>query len=145
MPRAWMCIALATLVFPLEGQAQELVPLRLMNHDRIESSYAFLRCAALHQANLRWAGEERVGADASRYMNDQTSQLLQVVVNIRLSQDGSTRESVEQNTLRDVLNIVAIYVNRFEKNYATTGEAMASDELWRDDFEWCKALGTMFE
>jgi hypothetical protein len=125
---------------PLACQAQDMKPLEELI-DTAAKSYPFARCAGLYQATLEWIGAERMGDDAFQ-TTDLAYRTVLTVGALVAHQDkiGGTIEHAAKIVNRDARNISNIYIERFQSNYAATGEAFGQDKMFKSDLALCKTV-----
>lgn len=112
---------------------------RLENiQERVAPSYIPTRCAALHQAIMEWGGETRLGSELWRQTDELRSNFIVVAALLAQQSQGGTIEQVINSIVRDVRNISDIYLDRFERNYAVTGQALDGDEVITSDLQYCR-------
>ncbi len=123
------------------AKAQDLIPLKdylSLPEDRIEISYAPVRCASLYYAINTYVGRHRMGAEAfnSAIANIETFSVIAVLS--RMEQSGANQQVTSDAVNRDILAISNLYIERFHNNYRATGSALVSDPLIQGDFEICR-------
>lgn len=138
-------VATIVLVFSCGVQssavfAQTFAPLATILNSDYEASYPFVRCAAFYQANLEWAGKDRIGVERFEQANEAIKTLLAVSALVRSEQIGGGSASITDSVYVDTRKIADLYIERYRNNYAATGQAWASDEVWKSDLKTCKTL-----
>lgn len=130
-------IAIAAL--PANATAQSLRPLPELA-DNAANAYPPARCAGFYQAFMEWAGQERLGQET--WQSTDIARQNAILLSAMIAQRESGGELVDQveNTVRDVRNIADLYRDRFEQNYAVSGEILGSDPLILADLEYCAEL-----
>lgn len=131
-----------TGLFPGLAFAQSMRPLEEAAEEAA-APYLGARCGGLYQALMEWGGRDRLGeelwqsTDAAR----ESAILFSMLVAQRVS--GGELEMQIEGTLRDVRNIADLYHQRFEQNYALTGQAFEGDALVTQDMNYCSDLVTL--
>ena len=134
-----MAIALV-LSIPSVAAAQDMRPLHELAPDATRD-YPFVRCGGLYQAFFEWVGAERMGEAAARDTEAALKSNLSLAVLIRIKDGmGGSAEHVTEVTLRDARNVADLYLKRLEANFASQGQAFASDPVVRSDLELCTAV-----
>ncbi|WP_423207273.1 hypothetical protein E2974_05195 [Paracoccus yeei] len=103
-------------------------------------SYPFVRCSSLFLAMSHWFGSKGEKAEAFDRYQSAASQMLQIAEELRQEKEGMSAEAAKNGTLRDAENIITLYMNRFEQNYATHGAIFEFDEGLQADINNCKFL-----
>lgn len=124
--------------------AQELRPLR----EVFESSanpYKYSRCAGFYLSMLEWMGEERMGAEMTQQTKaSYTSLAILALTTMESDGVGTDYDHLLEIFQRDARNIADLYLNRFERNYATVGQAFGEDTLVLDDLDLCSNIVQLF-
>lgn len=129
----------AVLLFGSQQSAAAQQFQRLENiQERVAPSYIPTRCAALHQAVMEWGGETRLGSELWRQTDELRSNFIVIAGLIAQQTQGGTIEDVINGIVRDVRNVADIYLDRFETNYAISGQAIDGDEIVTSDFDYCR-------
>jgi hypothetical protein len=120
---------LATLVLPLSAafaSAEELKSLDEAILSGSEETYPLVRCAGLYLSVLEWAGEDRLGKETSDNSKVTVANLLNLATEMRQPALGSAAEA---SVMRDIRAISDIYLERYQTNYASYGEAFGQDVI----------------
>lgn len=118
-------------------EAQQFQPLDNIQ-EQVAPAYIPTRCGGLYQAFMEWGGEARLGSDLWRQSDEIRGNFILVAVLMAQEDQGRSTEDVANSVVRDVRNIADIYLERFERNYAVTGQAMAEDTLIVSDLQYCR-------
>lgn len=119
----------------------EMRPLGDLVSEGSETSYVAIRCAVLYLAPVAYAGSERFEPEFVVRATDTFDQLTGIAVNIRIEDSGGSVDVVGPAVLSDAGAIMTLYLDRFDANYASSGQAFGSDELYASDVDFC---GTIF-
>jgi hypothetical protein len=111
--------------------------------ERVALPYIPTRCAALHQAVMEWGGETRLGSELWRQTDELRQNFIVIAALASQQMQGGTAEQVTNSVVRDVRNIADIYLDRFERNYATSGQAFDGDTIIRSDLDYCRVAAEM--
>ena len=122
---------------PENAIAEEMVPLRKLISLGAENSYPLVRCGGLYLSGLTWAGEDQFGLEATESITETIAYIIGFATDLRTPALGS---EAHQSVWRDVRNISDAYLKRYERNYATSGQAWGGDELWDSDTKTCSLL-----
>jgi hypothetical protein len=129
--------------YVLSAIAQDFLPLdRLLKKppDQLEPSYPFTRCAAYYKSMADYIGTKNLTDDVVANSHQASVLNAMAATKIRASRDaGSPNDYVDQ-VMNDVNRIANIYDSRMRQNYATSGQAFAGDQLFRNDAATCKQL-----
>jgi hypothetical protein len=119
--------------------AQELTPLTGII-GQSEETYPLLRCAALYQSFVEWAGPKVLGQGQVDKYQAATAALLNAAISIRMENSGDTFAGASEGAALDVSNIADLYILRMRANYAASGQAFGSDPLIRSDMSVCNLI-----
>ncbi|WP_040306364.1 hypothetical protein [Ahrensia sp. R2A130] len=122
------------------AQDKEFKSLAILIEKGAEQTYPLARCAALYLSMAQWAGEERLGKQSYANTLAVSRNLLDSLAKIRSSKGGGSEEETFAAGAREMGIIAQIYLDRFEQNYARTGQAWSSDKVWKEDLDLCKIL-----
>lgn len=122
----------ATLVSAQEFQRLQDVA------DQAFPAYLPTRCAALNQAIMEYAGEERMGSELFRQSDEVRSNFIVIAVLVSQNIQGGTVAEWTEQVVYNVRIIANIYWDRFERNYAASGQAFGQDALVASDLEVCR-------
>lgn len=102
--------------------------------------YGLTRCAALYLSVMEWAGSERMGEEnwSAAVQAYETFALSAAVV--AHNESGGDLEAHGANIVRQVRTIANLYLERFETNYAVSGQAFAEDLIVASDLTFCQSL-----
>ena len=129
----------AVLLFGSQKSAEAQQFQRLENiQEQVAPSYIPTRCAALHQAIMEWGGETRLGSALWQQTDELRSNFIVIAGLIAQQTQGGTIEDVINGIVRDVRNVADIYLDRFETNYAISGQAIEGDEIVTSDLDYCR-------
>lgn len=102
--------------------------------------YGLTRCAALYLSVMEWAGFERLGEEAWAATEQSFRDFAQSAAMSAQIEAGGTLEENAANVVRQVRNIADLYLDRFESNYAVTGQAFGVDPVVNSDLSFCRDL-----
>ena len=125
---------------PSVGSTQELRPLRDLVAAGTEETYPLVRCAAFYLSMLEWAGEDRIGKDATQRVKVAVAGLAGAASEMRATKNGSSAADTEGGVFEDIRAISDLYLSRYRTNYAVEGKAWENDTLWDSDSTLCKKL-----
>ncbi len=133
-------MALALIVSPSPLSAQSLEPLAKMIAEGAASDYPLVRCAALYRVMGSWS-YERMTSEQIENVQDMVVLFLAAAANARARASGqSVTAAISEGVVRDKANIEDLYRQRFDDNYARTGQAWANDSVISSDTELCKGF-----
>lgn len=104
------------------------------------SPYAPTRCGALYQVMMEWIGIDRMGNETWQSTDQIRRNMIITATMIGQEESGGTLEEQVASVLRNVRNIADIYLSRFEKNYAMSGNAFSGDALIEADLDFCELV-----
>ncbi len=87
---------------------------------------------------MEWGGETRLGSELWRQTDELRSNFIVIAGLIAQQTQGGTIEDVINGIVRDVRNVADIYLDRFETNYAISGQAIDGDEIVTSDLDYCR-------
>lgn len=126
-----------------DSRSNEMRPLS----DAVEEAatpYAFTRCAALNLSLMEWTGSERMG-EATWGAMEQNFQVLAIgAAMLAQSEAGGSLDAHASNTTRQIRRIADLYLDRFDSNYALSGQAFAEDLVVNSDLSFCRELVEAF-
>lgn len=105
------------------------------------STYPFVRCAALYQSVARWAGAARLGQETFDNAVSTSALFLYAAAIILSEETAGPIGTAAENVTRSMEDVVALYIQRFEFNFAIEGQAFANDLVVTSDLELCRLLG----
>lgn len=128
-----------------ETQLEPLEDILNRPKDQIEVGYPFIRCASLFNGMIGYGGanfgDEMLASLKSNYTN---TSVVAVLVRINHAKEKGL-PTIEVNKRSDRANLeisrlTDVYINRLERNFASSGQAWGSDPLISGDLEICKAV-----
>jgi hypothetical protein len=136
-------IVCALLTVPFSAVAQTgFVPLNeylQLPTDRRVPSYPLVRCAAFYNGVVGYAGA-RMGDDVVKASREAATTLFGLAVLMRAQNERGQVDGIREETLKSFNLITDIYIDRMRRNFATRGEAFASDPLISGDMQLCKEI-----
>lgn len=121
------------------SKAQQFQRLEAIQED-VALPYIPTRCAALYQAIMEWSGETRLGNELWHQTDEIRSNFIVIAALAAQQSQGGSVEQVTNGIVRDVRNIADIYLDRFEGNYAASGQAFDGDLVIRSDLDYCRVV-----
>ena len=124
----------------LPARAVEMRPI-VENMTETRLSYQLTRCAGLYNALAARLGPEQLDRNKLRGIDEAVVTFARLAA-VALLQEGVTVDAKQASdlALRDVKNVMSLYVQRFHENYARTGEAFSTDELIMADLTLCSSF-----
>jgi len=105
-----------------------------------EPSYLFVRCAAVYQSGAEWTGKKRLGEDGWNRVSGAVEMMVTAATILRAEKMSGDEDHIMEVTLRDIRDIADLYLERFEANYAATGQAWGDDAVYKDDLSLCSSV-----
>jgi xylose isomerase len=105
-----------------------------------EQTYPLVRCAALFQSSIEWAGTDRFGQKTFDRFEGSIKNLLAIATVVRSQTNGTEIDRSLEITLLDTRTISDLYIERYRASYASTGQAWGADEMWQGDLEICNKI-----
>jgi hypothetical protein len=82
----------------------------------------------------------RMGDDVVKVSREAATTLFALAVLMRAQNDRAQVDGIREETLKSFNLITDIYIDRMRRNFATRGEAFASDPLISGDMQLCKGI-----
>lgn len=130
------CAVIASALAAHGAEAME--PLVVPSRDDIAYAiYVADRCAALYIALAKQGGEKQLGSATYASLVEGAVVFSSISAMGRAHRQGISLEDAAAQVKRDADNIVPLYVERFNSNYARTGNAVVGEPTLENDFQVC--------
>jgi hypothetical protein len=137
MKAIWVHFFFLMVLLGSPAKSEEMIPLADLIANGSEQTYPLVRCAGLYLSGLEWAGEARMGEEATTQTKLVVARLIDLATEMR---SVSLGDAASDSVLRDIRLISDMYLVRYETNYASTGQAWGLDAVWTSDSDVCDIL-----